>query len=173
MVKRRVCVGMMVVNMYMYLLSKSLLNSKTIRCGLRRFWSWHASKPRYPSRLVVFDLGDLATKPVEIPGGEMPDDFNPGRDAHPTHLSILVALTRPGCEQIAPMLFLKAVRRQMGQLALLIHMQHHRSRHVLLAYSSLDRVSIDGFPLDGIRQPGGREPDHFSQVALQLTLIHF
>ncbi len=50
------------------------------------FWSWYASPPRYLSRLVVFDLGDLATKPAEIPGCEMPRDLNPGRDAHPIHL---------------------------------------------------------------------------------------
>ena len=101
----------------------------------------------------------------------MPCDFNPGRDAHPLHLLILVALSRPGCEQIVPMLFLIAVRRHVGQLALLIYMQRHRSRHVLLACGSLDRVSIDGLPLDSIREPGGREPDHFSQIALQLTLV--
>src|SRR5205807_8837884 len=63
--------------------------------------------------------------------------------------------------------------RRMSQLALLIHMPHHRTRHARLPESSLHAVSVDGLPLDGIREPGSREPDHFSQVALQLAMIHF
>jgi hypothetical protein len=74
--------------------------------------------------LVVFDLGDLATKVAEIPGCEMPDDFKRGRDSHPIHLLILIRLTRPAFEPIVPMLFHIAVPRQESQLALLIHIQH-------------------------------------------------
>lgn len=38
---------------------------------------------RHLSRLIVFDLGNLAAKPDELAGGEMPGDGNAGRDAHP------------------------------------------------------------------------------------------
>jgi hypothetical protein len=71
------------------------------------------------------------------------------------------------------MLFLIAVRRHVGQLALLIHMQHYRTRHARRVHGSLHGVGIDGLPLDGIREPGGREPDHLSQLAQQLALVHF
>jgi hypothetical protein len=101
----------------------------------------------------------------------MPGDFHPGRDPHPIYLLILVALNRPGCE--LPMLTHIALCRHVGQLAVLIHMQHHRTRNVLLVHGGLYGVSIDGLPLDGLGESGGREPDYFPQVALQLALVHF
>src|SRR5690349_11735796 len=81
------------------------------------------------SRLVVFDLPKLAAEPGEIPRREMPGDFYPGRDAYPLNLLVLPALTRPGGEQVVPMVFLIAVCRYVGHLAHFIHTQHHRGRH--------------------------------------------
>lgn len=102
----------------------------------------------------------------------MPRDFTSGRDAHPIYLLVLVGLSRPGCELVVPMLFPIALCRQPGQLALLIHMQHPRSCHTLLMDGSLHRLGIDGLPVDGLGQLGGREPAHFKQVALQLALVY-
>ncbi len=70
----------------------SSFHAQTIRCGLRGFWLLRASKPRHLSRLVVFDLGDLATKPAEIPGCKMLYDFHLGRDPHTPHLLVLLYL---------------------------------------------------------------------------------
>ncbi len=66
-----------------------------------------------------------------------------------------------------------SVLQSDGSAALLIHMQHHRSRDARLPEGDLHGVSIDGLPLNGIGQLGGREPDHFTHVALQLALVHF
>ncbi len=57
------------------------------------YLSRYVSKPCHLSRLVVFDLGNLATEVAELPGGEMPGDFDLGRDPHPIHLPVLVGLT--------------------------------------------------------------------------------
>src|ERR1700730_5698804 len=52
-------------------------------------------------------------------------------------------------------------------------MQHHRTRHAMLTERRLYGRGIDGLPFDGIREPGSWEQDHFSQIALQLALVHF
>jgi hypothetical protein len=79
----------------------------------------------------------------------MPGDGNTGWDVHPLHFLIVVALTRPGGEQIAPMLFPISIRRHASYLSLFIHMQDYARRHTRRAQGGLDRMGIDGLPLDG------------------------